>query len=646
MSYLKFDKNLLINLEQSLKLEMLRTNKAGAYHCTTVVDCNTRKYHGMLVAPVPSIDNDNHVLLSSLHETVIQHGAEFNLGLHKYNDDNFSPKGHKYIREFDCELLPKTVYRVGGVVLSKEKILVSHENRIIVRYTLLNAHSPTTLRFKPFLAFRNVNQLTHENNQINKEYTEIENGIATRLYDNYPLLNMQFSKKPTFHFHPDWYRGIEYIKEMERGYEYKEDLYAPGYFELPIEKGESIYFTAGDTLATPSKLQAVYEKDQKTRTHRSSFTNCLINSAQQFQHKVGNDLYLLPGYPWFKVRARDQFMSLPGCTLSMGSLSSFEKIMGTAIKALNAFMKSGKMDRVITEIDQPDVLLWAMWAIQQYAQETSPEACNARYGAFIQKAIDYIQTSSHPNLKVYPNGLLHADGRNTPITWMNSTLNGKPIVPRSGFIVEFNALWYNALLFAASQAAIGGDSERATRLKTKGELAGEAFKLVFLNEHGYLFDYVDNGEPDYSVRPNMVLALSLEYSPLTKSERKRVLDLITKELVTPKGLRTLSPKSEGYNPYCEGNFLARDLAYHQGTAWPWLFAPYLEAYLKIFGQGGAMFVERMLIGFEEEMSNHCIGSIAELFDGNPPYQARGAISYALNVACILRINKLLKKYTQ
>ena len=260
MSYLRFDKTLMTNLEESLQREILRTNKAGAYHCTTIVDCNTRKYHGLLVIPVPNLDDENHVLLSSLDETVIQHGAEFNLGLHKYQGNNFSPNGHKYIREFDCEHIPATTYRVGGVVLRKEKIFVHHENRILIRYTLLDAHSATTLRFRPFLAFRSVREYTHENAQASRDYQLVENGIKTCMYPGYPELFMQLNKSCEFHFQPDWYRGFEYPKEQERGYDFNEDLYVPGYFEVDIKKGESIVFSAGTSEVTPRRLKQTDRK--------------------------------------------------------------------------------------------------------------------------------------------------------------------------------------------------------------------------------------------------------------------------------------------------------------------------------------------------------------------------------------------------
>ena len=641
MSYLKFDKTVMINLEESLRREILRTNRNGAYHCTTVVDCNTRKYHGLLVMPLPELDDDNHVLLSSLDETVIQHDAPFNLGLHKYAGNNYNPKGHKYIREFTCDTVPRTVYRVGGVVLAKEKVFSLYENRIMIKYTLEDAHSDTTLRFKPFLAFRNANSLAQENGSVNKLYQDVPNGIKTCMYKGYPDLYMQFNKKVKFVFEPYWYNGIEYLKEQERGYPYKEDLYVPGYFEVPIKKGETIIFSAGVGPVATNQLKKLFVQEAESRTPRTSFYNCLKNSAQQFYFRPKEeDAYLLAGYPWFKVRARDLFISLPGCTLSIDDPVRFEKIMHTAMPAIRNFMQTGKGDGVIREIEHPDVFLWAIWAIHQYARAMGIDKAQTLYAGFVGEIIDYIRTQKHPDMRLMDNGLLFAEGRNKAITWMNSTINGKPVVTRSGYIVEFNALWYNALKFYKELAGDKAD-ESVDVLINKMDTS---FVETFLNGYNYLLDSVSGGYVDWSVRPNMIFAVAFPYSPLNRVQKRAVIDIVTKELVTPKGLRSLSPKSEGYRPNYVGTQNERDLAYHQGTAWPWLFGAYLESYLKIFGKGGISFVERMLISMEEEMSLHCIGTLAEIFDGNPPYTGRGAVSFAMNVAAILRVLEMLKKY--
>ena len=641
MSYLKFDKTVMINLEESLRREILRTNRNGAYHCTTVVDCNTRKYHGLLVMPLPELDDDNHVLLSSLDETVIQHDAPFNLGLHKYAGNNYNPKGHKYIREFTCDTVPRTVYRVGGVVLAKEKVFSLYENRIMIKYTLEDAHSDTTLRFKPFLAFRNANSLAQENGSVNKLYQDVPNGIKTCMYKGYPDLYMQFNKKVKFVFEPYWYNGIEYLKEQERGYPYKEDLYVPGYFEVPIKKGETIIFSAGVGPVVTNQLKKLFVQETEARTPRTSFYNCLKNSAQQFYFRPKEeDAYLLAGYPWFKVRARDLFISLPGCTLSIDDPVRFEKIMHTAMPAIRNFMQTGKGDGVIREIEHPDVFLWAIWAIHQYARAMGIDKAQTLYADFVGEIITYFRDQKHPDMKLMENGLLFAEGRDKTITWMNSTINGKPVVARSGYIVEFNALWYNALKFYKELAGDKAD-ESVDALINKMDTS---FVETFLNGYNYLLDSVSGGYVDWSVRPNMIFAVAFPYSPLNRVQKRAVIDIVTKELVTPKGLRSLSPKSEGYRPNYVGTQNERDLAYHQGTAWPWLFGAYLESYLKIFGKGGISFVERMLISMEEEMSLHCIGTLAEIFDGNPPYTGRGAVSFAMNVAAILRVLEMLKKY--
>ena len=645
MSYLKFEKALMTNLQDSLPRELLRTNRSGAYSCSTIVDCNTRKYHGLLVVPVPELDDENHVLLSSLDPTVIQHGASFNLGLHKYQGNNFSPQGHKYIREFDCDTVPTTLYRVGGVLLKKEVVFQHYEDRILIRYTLLEAHSKTTLQFRPFLAFRSVRQFTHENGAANRSYEVVDNGISTCMYAGYPSLFMQFSKKNEFHFEPYWYRGLEYPKEQERGYASNEDLYVPGYFEMNISKGESIVFAASTAECRTSTLKNLFDKEVESRSPRDNFFHCLVNAAHQFHNRTKNDeRYILAGYPWFKCRARDQFIALPGLTLSIEEQDYFELVMETAEKGLREFMEGKPLSVKIYEMEKPDVPLWCIWSIQQYAKEAGKSRCRELYMDLIRDIVDYLLASKHPNLTLDENGLLYADAKGEAITWMNSMDNGKPVVPRSGYIVEFNALWYNALRFTAAMELEGGNEERANELEALAEKCKVSFVETFLNEYGYLYDYVDGRMVDWSVRPNMVFAVALDYSPLDQKQRRGVLDVCTRELLTPKGLRSLSPKSGGYNPMYTGPQSQRDLAYHQGTAWPWLGGFYLEACLKLYKQTRLSFVERQLVGYEDEMINHCLSTLPELFDGNPPFNGRGAISFAMNVAEVLRTLELLEKY--
>lgn len=645
MGYLKFEKALMTNLQDSLPRELLRTNRSGAYSCSTIVDCNTRKYHGLLVVPVPELDNENHVLLSSLDPTVIQHGAAFNLGLHKYHGGNYSPNGHKYIREFDCDKVPTTVYRVGNAVLKKEVVLQCYEERILVRYTLLEGQGTTLLQFRPFLAFRSVREFTHENAAINREYHNVENGIATCLYEGYPQLFMQFSKDNEFHYEPYWYRGLEYPKEQARGYYSDEDLYVPGYFEMKIKKGESIVFSGSTSEIRTSTLKRIFDNEVEFRPPRDNFFHCLVNAAHQFHNRKKNDdRYILAGYPWFKCRARDQFIALPGLTLSIEEQDYFELVMETAERGLREFMQNEPLTVEIQEIEQPDVILWCIWAIQQYAKEAGKESCLKLYGDFLRDMIAYIENGKHPNLFLHTNGLLYAEGKNKAITWMNGMVDGKPVNPRSGYIVEFNALWYNDIKFVAWLFSDTSETEYAAHLEEMASLCKDAFVPTFLNNYGYLYDYVDGNMVDWSVRPNMILAAALDYSPLEQSQKKSVVDICTRELLTPKGLRSLSPKSGGYTPVCVGDQDYRTRVYHQGTAWPWLGGFYLEACLKLYKRTRLSFVERQLIGYEDEVMSHCLGTIPEYFDGNPPYSGRGAISFAMNVGEVLRTLALLEKY--
>ena len=650
MSYLHFEKALMTNLEYSLKKELLRVSRSGAHACSTLVDCNTRKYHGLLVVPIPEMDSENHVLLSSLDVSVIQHGAQFNLGLHKYQGHNFSPMGHKYIKEFNADFVPTTIYRVGAMLLKKEMLFQKFEDRVLLRYTLLESTGSATLRFQPFLAFRSVREYTHENATASREYQMVENGIKTCMYAGYPELFMQFSRKNTFIFRPDWYRGVEYPKEQERGYATTEDLYVPGYFELSLKQGESVVFAASTSETNTKNLRKLFESEAADVLPWDNFYHCLSSAAHQFHYNTKSGSYILAGYPWFKCRARDEFISLPGLTLCIKEPHHFEDVMKTAAKGIREFMKGKPVTIHLHEMEHPDVFLWAIWSLQQYAKYQGTKKCYTKYGKLIADIIDYLLANKHPNFKVDSNGLVYCDGKDKAVTWMNSSDNGRPITPRSGYIVEINALWYNALCFAANLLMTEGskdDKDHAKRTKKytgTAEKCKTAFVDTFLNEYGYLYDYVDGNMVDWSVRPNMIFAVALEYSPLDAEAKKTVLDVCTRELLTPKGLRSLSPKSGGYNPLFVGPQYQRDYAYHQGTAWPWLESFYLEACIKVYKRSRLSFIQRQMIGFEEEISFHAIGTMPELFDGNPPFSGRGGLAFAMNVAELLRISDIIEKY--
>jgi predicted glycogen debranching enzyme len=361
---------------------------------------------------------------------------------------------------------------------------------------------------------------------------------------------------------------------------------------------------------------------------------CLRNASAQFTKNVNGETYLLAGYPWFKVRARDEFIAMPGCTIGVGNIGAFEALARTAMAEIMEFMEEGKTG-VITELDSPDAMLWFIWALQQYYLKCPIENLQADILKIVPQIVDYIIKGKHPNLQLHENGLLYVDGTSSPMTWMNAVEDGKPITPRTGYVVEINALWYNALCLAAS---LSENSE----LQAFAENVSKSFEQTFWNGL-YLYDYVVDRYRNVEVRPNMILAVSMPYSPLTRVQQKSVLDVCTRELLTTKGLRSLSPKSGSYRPNYVGGMLERNRNYHNGPVWPWFTGAYAESYLKIHKMGGVSFVERLLIGMEAEMKKLCIGTLSELHDGNPPFKGHGAMSYAPSVGEILRTLSLLKE---
>jgi len=640
MSYIEIEKGQLTNLQYALKLELLRTNGSGSYASSTLIGCNTRKYHGMLVVPQPNFGGINYVLLSNADVTVVQRDAEFNLGIHKYKGGEYEPKGHKYARSFQSDPIPKITYRVGGVVLSIERIFGDEQARIFIKYTLEDAHSATSLRIKPFLAFRNIHELTKENSIADTSFTEVKNGIMMKMYEGFTPLFLQCSKKAVFHHQPEWYKDIEYMKEMRRGYEAHEDLLMPGYFEFDIKKGESVIFQAAISEGTPTTFLRSFNMESKKRIPRDSFLNNLANSAQQFVIKNGRNTELAAGLPWFGRWGRDTLISLAGICLVDGNTKLFQSILDTLIKQMKdgLFPNKGKGEK--TDYNSADTSLWFFLALQQYIEFTGDEDLVWRkYGKLMKQILNrYRNGIEEIGLYVDEQGLVYAEKENTPLTWMDAVLYGKPVTQRQGYAVEVNALWYNAVAFTMDLATKNKDVRFVLSWNPVQRVIDAAFLNKFTHpDKGIICDYVARDHCSWSVRPNMLFAASLPYSPLSMEQKKKILDVVQQELLTPHGIRSLSPKNVDYKSVYEGNIEARDNAYHQGTAWPWLLGAFTDAYLQIHGKSGINKIKQLVDGFEQEMKTHGIGTISELYNGDPPYAGKGAISQAWSVAEVRRV---------
>ncbi|MGF7139527.1 amylo-alpha-1,6-glucosidase [Roseimarinus sediminis] len=646
MSYLKFDKKQLVNLEYSLQREILHTNRAGSYSCTTLSGCNTRKYHGLLVCPNHTLDGGKHVLLSSLDTTIIQHGAEFNLGIHKFSGDLYEPRGHKYIRDFSTDAIAMLTYRVGGVVLTKELLLVEKTEQVLIRYTLVDANSPTRLRFKPFLAFRNMHHLSKSNLYANTRYEKIKNGIKIQLYDGYPYLHMQLSKCEEYIANPDWYYNVEYYKEQARGYEYTEDLYTPGYFEAEIKKGESIIFSASTSESSPAQFKRKFNAELEKKTPRSSFFGCLKNSAEQFVVKTDHFTDLQAGYPWYNGRINQTFVALPGLSLAIEDQRLIKNILKSNIARIKNGLFPSKWGRFIPDYHAADTPLWFFWTIQQLTDELGGKAeVWKNYRKTFINILEAYKNGTDFNIRMDEDALINAEYTGVALTWMNAYSHNQPVTPRYGKAVEINALWYNALCYFIELAGMAGDQKLAAQWQLLADQTSKSFIETFWDEEkGYLADCVNKEQSDWSVRPNQVIASAMPYSPLTKEMKKSVLSLAKKDLLTPKGLRTLSPRNPLYKGIYEGNEQQREEAMHQGSVFPWLIGFFIEAYLEVHGRGGLSFVQKIMDGFEEEMTSGCIGSISELYNGNPPHIGKGAISQAWNIGEILRVYHIIDNF--
>ncbi|MGB4591496.1 MAG: glycogen debranching enzyme N-terminal domain-containing protein, partial [Bacteroidales bacterium] len=593
----------------------------GGYLNTTLTCCNTRKYHGLFVLPIDALGGERHVLLSSLDETLIQHNQAFNLGIHRY-PGIYEPRGHKYIVDFEMNRLTALTYRIGGMVFKKELMFLYNKQQLLIRYTLLDAHSPTVLRLKPFLAFRNIHSLTHANMAADTFHTVVEKGVGYRLYGGFPYVYMQLSVQNEFVKVPDWYRNIEYLKEKERGYDYREDLFVPGYFECPIKKGQSIIFSASLTPVNPSRLTAAFRDQLDKRPVRDTFKNCLKIAASQFLIDREDKLLVMEGYPWLDTSLRNTAIALPGlvCYAQDGK-SLFEH----ALEALTE-----DEDKLY---HAPDTPLWLFRTLQQYVSLTQDKNTLWKtYGPLLKSILNHYKKGTD-KVQLHDNGLL----------WVHE----KQEAVRSGYLVEICALWYNAVCFALELSQDKEEDAFEAEFGYLPALIKENFLPTFWCEaRSHLADFFNYKELNVDTRHNQLFACSLPYTPLSDETIHRVLEACRKELLTTRGIRTLSPKNPLYKGRHEGTQEEREKAFLNGSTAPWLLEHYLNAQFRLHGKNFVPSAKEIIQAFEEDLTEHGVGSLAELYDGDPPHRPHGCPFGARSVAGILSSMKLIETFDE
>lgn len=639
MSALTFDKRELGNLEYSLQREMLSTDRIGGYMGTTIVCCNTRRYHGLMVAPIDQ-SGRTYVLLSSLDETVIQHDQAFNLALHRFQGV-YEPRGHKYVTNFEYTPTPTITYRVGGVILKKELLWIHKRTQLMIRYTLVDAHSETRLRLRPYLAFRDKHALTHANMQADGRSYPAINGVKCRLYDSFPWLYLQTSK-PGAEFvpAPDWYYNFEYQQDLARGYEGHEDLMTTGYFETELKKGESIVFSASlDEMASAETIGQMFESSIARRTHKIDFMSCMEHSARQFLIRRAGRTEVIAGYPWHGVSGRQTFVALPGITLAQ----HHKEDCIDALDTLVGEMRDGMFAGSASAAEAADAPLWFFWTLQQLERELGGKEIWKRYGKAMKEILESYRRGVAGRVVLHDNGLVWASSEERPLTWMDSKVDGRAVTPRNGYQVEVNALWYNALCYALELAEEHGDKAFVKAWRDVPARTAASFNELFRLAAGYLADYVgEEGANDF-IRPNMIVACALPYKMIDMETMVDVMRTVRQHLLTPRGLRTLSPRNPLYKGSQEGTPAERDLAAKNGSVWPWLLQFYVRACFDIDGDRYLPQAEEILAGFEEDIQSYGIGSICELYDADPPFAPRGAVSQAWSVASVCEIDRMIRE---
>lgn len=613
----EYGPEVLRDFTRASALEWLETSGTGGYASSSLVFANTRRYHGLLVAGSTS-RSDRTILVSKLDETIVSSEGSFELGCSQF-PGTIHPAGYTYLDRFVRDLFPVATYRAGGITLRKTIVAPRGENTTIVLYEVLEAPGPFELRLTPFLAGRDYHSL------------------VDRATWSEPLVRIRI-EGARFESAPVWWTAFEYAIEIERGLPAHEDLFTPGSYVVTLRPGAVLPVAISTGDMTGRDLLAMIAAERARRDalviHAPDpLSRTLTLAADQFIVARDEGLEtIIAGYHWFGDWGRDTMISLHGLTYTTHRFDDARRILRRFLLAANRGMIPNRFPEGsdTPAYNSVDAGLWLFIAIWDYFDSAwDVDFVRSEAVPALLDIIGCLDRGTRFNIHVDDDGLLYAGANGVQLTWMDARVGDECITPRRGKPVEINALWYNALSIVARLTASRELTARADQVRA-------SFERLFWNEDaGCCFDVLNPSDP--SIRPNQLLALSLPF-PLFDSDRaERILRTCRQKLLTPVGLRTLSPDDPRYLGKLLGDQQARDAAYHQGTVWPWLLGPYVTALVRIRGEEGRAEARRIIEGFVPHLGEAGVGTISEIFDGDAPHAPRGCIAQAWSVAELLRI---------
>ena len=637
------------DLEAALSREWLETNGLGGFASSTICGLNTRRYHALLVAatnpPVGRL-----VLLSKLEETLVVDGERFDLSANQY-PGVIHPQGFLYLKSFRLDPFPILTYDANGVELEKALFMVQGENTTVVQYAvkagMRRKKRSITLEVRPLIAFRDYHSTTHENSGLDPALDSKPGLTSVAPYQPLPRLYFAHDAEQV---DPSgaWYRNFEYRVEQERGLDFREDLFNPLTFRFDLSRRSAaavIASTVPHEAREADGMRRAEEKRRKRITAASPLKDDLVDSlvaaADQYIVARGEHKTIIAGYPWFSDWGRDTMIALPGLTLVTGRFEVARDILLEFSKHVSQGMLPNRFPDAgeAPEYNTVDATLWFLEAIRAYATYTGDyEFVRQLFPALVDVVAWHVRGTRY-GIHVDPSGLLASGEPGVQLTWMDAKIGDWVVTPRSGKPVEIQALWYNALCVMAELAQRFGDPERQKKYAGMASVLRWSFNRLFWNESkGCLYDVVNGGPPDGTIRPNQILAVSLPNSMLATDRAKKVVETVERDLLTPYGLRTLPQGDPRYVPHYVGDARMRDSSYHQGTVWPWLMGPFVTAYLKVNGNSEAARIRarKWLEPLQQHLSEAGLGQICEIFDADPPHTARGCYAQAWSVGEVLR----------